>query len=72
MSRNAIAVDSSSEASVTNRVFVHANNRTYIKNPGYPGYDDNMNVEWLIESPPHTRIQLYFYTLVVYFLVFKG
>ncbi len=40
------------------RVLVSANATSTIRNPGYPGYQDNMDVGWVLESPPNTRIKI--------------
>ncbi|XP_069976133.1 CUB domain-containing protein 2-like, partial [Penaeus vannamei] len=32
---------------------------TVIKNPGHPGYANNLNCEWVLEAPAHFRIQIW-------------
>lgn len=32
---------------------------TVIKNPGNPGYANNLNCEWVLEAPAHFRMQIY-------------
>ncbi len=49
---------SSSSATSSTVIQVPTNRSVYIRNPGYPGYEDNMNLEWLLESPPGTRIKI--------------
>ncbi|XP_047482510.1 LOW QUALITY PROTEIN: cubilin-like [Penaeus chinensis] len=32
---------------------------TVIKNPGNPGYANNLNCQWVLEAPAHFRLQIY-------------
>jgi hypothetical protein len=56
---NATLPFSSSSLTSVN-VQVLSNETTTITNPGYPGYENNMNIEWILESPENTRIKLLF------------
>ncbi len=46
---------------LSNRIVV-TENTTYISNPGFPTYENNILVEWLLESAANTRIRLQFLT----------
>ncbi|XP_071514687.1 cubilin-like [Panulirus ornatus] len=32
---------------------------TSFNNPGYPGYANNLDCEWILQAPPHERVKIY-------------
>ncbi len=40
------------------QISVFANRSVSVRNPGFPGYEDNTRMEWIFEGPPNTRIRL--------------
>ncbi|XP_068206241.1 LOW QUALITY PROTEIN: cubilin-like, partial [Palaemon carinicauda] len=60
-----VAVDERGSSGVTQigsnncTFFIRLNGSETIRNPGYPGYANNLDCEWIIEADPHNSIFVY-------------
>lgn len=59
--RNSSSAGVGEAAGATQRLMIYGNASTIITNPGYPGYQDDLDVAWILQSPPATRIKIRIY-----------